>query len=110
MKSRSGKQAKGEVRATASHGPLKIWGRIREGEVPSELLLGAGSDGASPSRTIVASLHANREPIHPGSARTRRPAGVLKCQVMSVANIIDVKFADSDQLIRGFGDNHHQLA
>ena len=29
---------------------------------------------------------------------------------VSVANIIDVKFADSDQLIRGFGDNHHQLA
>ena len=29
--------------------------------------------------------------------------------LMSVANIIDVKFADSDQLIRGFGDNHHQL-
>jgi hypothetical protein len=29
---------------------------------------------------------------------------------LSVANIIDVKFADSDQLIRGFGDNHHQLA
>jgi hypothetical protein len=28
----------------------------------------------------------------------------------SVANIIDVKFADSDQLIRGFGGNHHQLA
>jgi len=32
------------------------------------------------------------------------------CRPMSVANIIDVKFADSDQLIRGFGDNHHQLA
>jgi hypothetical protein len=29
---------------------------------------------------------------------------------LSVANIIDVKFADSDQLIRGFGGNHHQLA
>jgi hypothetical protein len=29
---------------------------------------------------------------------------------VSVANIIDVKFADSDQLIRGFGGNHHQLA
>jgi hypothetical protein len=30
--------------------------------------------------------------------------------LVSVANIIDVNFADSDQLIRGFGDNHHQLA
>jgi hypothetical protein len=29
---------------------------------------------------------------------------------VSVANIIDVKFADSAQLICGFGDNHHQLA
>jgi hypothetical protein len=29
---------------------------------------------------------------------------------VSVANIIDVKFADSDQLIRGFGGNHYQLA
>jgi hypothetical protein len=29
---------------------------------------------------------------------------------LSVANIIDVKFADSDQLIRGFGDNHHQVS
>jgi hypothetical protein len=29
---------------------------------------------------------------------------------VSVANIIDVKFADSDQLIRGCGGNHHQLA
>jgi type III restriction enzyme len=29
---------------------------------------------------------------------------------LSVANIIDVKFADSDQLIRGFGGKHHQLA
>jgi hypothetical protein len=29
---------------------------------------------------------------------------------LSVANIIDVKFADSDQLIRGFGGNHDQFA
>ena len=29
---------------------------------------------------------------------------------LSVANIIDVKTADSDQLIRGFGENHYQLA
>jgi hypothetical protein len=29
---------------------------------------------------------------------------------VSVANMIDVKFPDSDQFIRGFGDKHHQLA
>ena len=35
--------------------------------------------------------------------------GDLRAEV-SVAEIIDVKTADSDQLIRGFGGNHHQLA
>ena len=30
--------------------------------------------------------------------------------LVSVAEIIDVKTADSDQLIRGFGENHHQVA
>ena len=29
---------------------------------------------------------------------------------LCVVKVIDVKFADSDQLIRGFGGNHHQLA
>jgi uncharacterized protein len=41
---------------------------------------------------------------HDGQS-ARRNFGLL----LSVANMIDVKFADSDQLDRGFGGNHHQL-
>ena len=46
----------------------------------------------------------------PRVAERFRGGAKLTVLAVSVANIIYVKFADSDQLIRGFGDNHHQLA
>jgi hypothetical protein len=55
----------------------------------------------------------NEEPpplLLPGLRLATALFDVLTLGWVSVAKIIDVKFADSDQLIRGFGGKHHQLA
>ena len=52
------------------------------------------------------------EPEHTYGAFTSAAAGEQAVwsafPAVSVAEIIDVKTADSDQPIRGFGENHHQ--
>jgi hypothetical protein len=55
------------------------------------------------------SEHPSNQTI-PVDYRDRRSVNHLARSQASVVNITDLKFADSDQLIRDFGDNHDQLA